>query len=120
MDKVIISGARLAARIGVPAAERAEPQELIVDIEMEADTREAARTDDLRHSIDYAAVHAALAETAAARPRALVETLAQDIASCVLQRFPAAAVRVLVRKPGALRAQGADWAGVEILRRRDG
>ena len=29
-------------------------------------------------------------------------------------------VRVLVRKPGALRAQGVEWAGVEITRRRGG
>jgi dihydroneopterin aldolase len=120
MDKVLVSGARLRARIGVTAEERASDQELVVDAELETDTREAARTDDLRHSIDYAAVHAVMAETAAARPRALVETLAQDLADALLGRFPAGAVRVLVRKPGALRAQGADWAGVEIRRRRDG
>jgi len=91
MDKIIVSQARLAAR-----------------------------TDDLRHSIDYAAVHAALAETARAAPVALVEALAQRMADALLERFPAREVRVLVRKPGALQAQGAAWAGVEITRRRDG
>ncbi|GIU74134.1 MAG: 7,8-dihydroneopterin aldolase [Bryobacteraceae bacterium] len=120
MDKVIVSGARLAARIGVSEQERAAAQELVVDVELETDTREAARTDDVRNAIDYAAVHALLAATAAARPRALVETLAADLAGAVLESFPARGVRVLVRKPGALRPQGADWAGVEITRRRDG
>lgn len=120
MDRILVSGARLEARIGVSEAERSSPQALVVDVELETDTREAARTDDLRHSVDYAAVHAVLIETALARPRALVETLAQDIADALLGRFPAEAVRVLVRKPAALRAKGADWAGVEIRRRRRG
>ena len=120
MDKIIVSQARLAARIGVTEEERSREQELVVDVELLADTRESARTDDLRHSIDYAAVHAALAETARAAPVALVEALAQRMADALLERFPAREVRVLVRKPGALQAQGAAWAGVEITRRRDG
>jgi hypothetical protein len=35
-----------------------------------------------------------------------------------MEEFAPAAVRVRVKKPGALRAEGVDWAGVEILRRR--
>lgn len=120
MDRILISGARLETRIGVTEQERAAPQPVVVDVELEADTRQAARTDDLRHSIDYAAVHAVMAATASARPRALVETLAAELADALLARFPAEAVRVLVRKPGALRQQGVGWAGVEIRRRRDG
>lgn len=120
MDKVILSGARVEARIGVTEEERARPQELVVDVEMEADTREAARTGDVRCSVDYAAVWRRLAAVARRQPYALVETLAARIAEDVLQEPLVEAVRVVVRKPGALRAQGVDWAGVEITRRRDG
>jgi dihydroneopterin aldolase len=118
VDKVIVSGARVMARIGVTEQERAAPQELVVDLELEVDTREAARTDDLRFSVDYAAVWRRLAEAAQRQPYALVETLAERIAAAVLGEFPAQAVRVLVRKPAALQKQGVDWAGVEITRRR--
>lgn len=120
MDKVILSGARVEARIGVTEEERAQPQELVADVEMEVDTREAARTDDLRFSTDYAAVWQRLSAVARRQPYALVETLAARIAEEVLREFPVEAVRVRVRKPAALRAQGVDWAGVEITRRRDG
>lgn len=118
MDQVILSGARLQARIGVTEQERAQPQELVVDVELAVDTREAARRDDLRFSIDYAAVWRKLESVAGLQPYALVETLAERIAAAVLEEFPAEAVRVLVRKPGALRAEGVDWAGVGITRRR--
>ncbi len=117
MDKVILSGARLAVRIGVTGEERAAPQDVVVDVELHLDTRAAARTDDLRLSVDYAAVREAIGRAAEA-PCALVETLAERMAAAVLGQFPAEAVRVLVRKPGALREQGVDWAGVEITRRR--
>jgi hypothetical protein len=36
----------------------------------------------------------------------------------VLERYKVESVRVLLRKPGALRGRGVDWAGVEIVRRR--
>lgn len=118
MDKVIVSGARVEARIGVTEEERAQPQPLVIDVELEVDTREAARTDDLRFSADYAAVWRRVAEAARRQPYALVETLAGRIAAVVMEEFAPAAVRVRVKKPGALRAEGVDWAGVEILRRR--
>ena len=120
MDKVILHGARLEARIGVTEEERARPQELVIDLELETDTREAARTDDLGSSVDYAAVWRCMAETAGRQPYALVETLAERIAAALLAGFPVRAVRVRVRKPGALRTEGVEWAGVEIERRRDG
>lgn len=118
MDKVILSGAKVEARIGVTQEERAQRQELLIDVELEADTREAARADDLRLSVDYAAVWRCLRAAAQQQPYALVETVAERIAERVLEEFAAEAVRVRVRKPGALRAEGVDWAGVEILRRR--
>jgi dihydroneopterin aldolase len=120
MDKVIVQGARLEARIGVTEEERARPQEVVIDVELALDVREAARTDDLRLSVDYAEVWRLMEGTARRQPWALVETLAERIASALLEGFPAEEARVLVRKPGALRAQGVEWAGVEIVRRRSG
>ena len=117
MDKVILSGARLPVHIGVTREERAAPQDVVVDVELHLDTRAAGRADDLRLSVDYAAVREVIGQ-AAQRPCALVETLAERIAAAILEEFPAEAVRVLVRKPGALRSERVDWAGVGITRRR--
>ena len=49
-------------------------------------------------TIDYAAVCEALKTLAAARPRKLVETLAEEIAADLLSRFPIRHVAVEVRK----------------------
>ena len=107
-------------RVGVPAAEREREQEVVVDLEMTFATSAAAATDDFTKTVDYAAVHDAMAEVAMARQRLLIETLAEDLARAVLSRFDVEAVRVRLRKPEALRQAGADYAGVEIERRRSG
>ena len=118
MDKIVLSGVPLMVRLGVPDDERADPQEVFADIELDFDVRPAARGDDFSQTIDYAAVHRVIQRAAQSRPYSLVETLAESITAAVLDGFGVAGVRVRIRKPGALRAQGVQWAGVEIFRSR--
>jgi dihydroneopterin aldolase len=118
MDRILLSGVRLEVHLGVGDAERAVPQTVIACLECEFNLEKAGRTDDFTRTIDYGAIHQAVREAAGGRPYALVEALAESIASAVLARFPVDGVRVLIRKPAALASSGVDWAGVEILRRR--
>jgi len=120
MDRILIADLPVQCRIGVPDAERAGAQELRIDLELELDVRRASETDDFEKTVDYARVSDLVRRTAAARPRKLIETLAEDIARVSLESFLIEAVRVRVRKPSALTAFGAAHAGVEIERRRDG
>lgn len=120
MDKILLSGIRLEVNLGVPAEERSLPQTVVVDAEFEFDCREAARDDDFTRTIDYSAVHATLRQAATSRPYALVETMAEAMAAAVLAGFEVESVRILIRKPKALSAEGVDWAGVEIVRRKGG
>ena len=110
----------MRCKIGVPEQERASEQELRVDLELGLDLRVAAAEDDFSKTVDYACVSGLVQRTAAARPRALIESLAGDIACVALDSLAIDWVRVRVRKPSALRAYGAAHAGVEIERRRDG
>lgn len=119
-DRILLGGIRLATRIGVPSEERGREQEVIADLEMTFDTRAAAAGDDFTKTVDYAAVRDRMAEVARARPRALIETLAEDLTSALLSGFGVDEVRLRLRKPAALRHAGVDYAGVEIERRRDG
>lgn len=98
MDKIILCDLAVPARIGVPAEERAQPQRLLVSVELERDLAAAGRADDLTQTADYAAVAALVRDVAAARPRQLVEALAEDVAAAVLARCMAAAVTVEVKK----------------------
>lgn len=97
-DEIHIMGMRLPVLIGVPEVERAESQTVEADVIMHLRCPCEDLRDDLAGTIDYAAVAARIREVAGARPRRLIETLASDIAACVLDEFGAAAVTVEIRK----------------------
>ncbi|MCC6294058.1 MAG: 2-amino-4-hydroxy-6-hydroxymethyldihydropteridine diphosphokinase [Bryobacterales bacterium] len=116
--KILLRGVRLACHVGVPLEERARPQELIADAEMDFDTRPAARSDGVDDTVDYARVLGAMRQVADERSYALIETLAEAMAEAILRGFPVERLRLLVRKPRALEHLGVDWPGVEIVRER--
>lgn len=102
MDTVFIRKLKLECVIGVHAWERKQPRKLLLDIELDTDIHKAAKSDDLKHALDYHRV----AETCIALARAsqfqLIETLAERLATKLLAEFAASAVRITVHKPGAV------------------
>ena len=116
MDRIVIRELSIRCIVGVLPAERVTPQEVLVSLDVGTDIAPAARSGELRHTIDYAALaQQARALVVAGRYR-LLETMAEDLAQCVLQSELAAEVRVTIRKPAAI--AGAADAGVEIVRAR--
>lgn len=97
-DEIKIIGIDLPVHIGVPDEERAVLQTVQADVIMRLRTPCEQLRDDLAGTIDYQSVANRLRALAAERPRRLIETLAADIAGCVLQEFGAAAVTVEIRK----------------------
>ncbi len=118
MDRVVIERLALDAFIGVHAWERRLRQPLWLDIELASDVERAARHDALVDAIDYVAV-SRLAETVCAATRfALVETLAEHLASVLLDSTGVDWLRLRVRKSEAV--GGATAVGVAIERHRQG
>jgi len=105
-------------RIGVGEEERSTAQRLTISLELETDLSAAGRSDDLQATVDYVSVAETITHTALARPRRLIEALAEDIAMEVLAAHGIDGVTVRVDKPSALEAQGAPYAAIEIKRRR--
>jgi len=97
-DEIRISALRLTTHIGVPADERAASQVLEADVTLRIRRRFEAMNDELAATIDYAAVAARLQALAAERPRRLIETLAAEMAACVLEEFQAIGVTIELRK----------------------
>lgn len=98
-DSLAILGLRLATRLGVPAAERAQLQEIELDLVFQARQRELATGEDgAEPVVDYAQVAATLEAEAAARPRRLLETLGHDLAARVLADFAVVRVELRLRK----------------------
>lgn len=85
---------------GVLAEERSAGQPFHVDVVLHVDTAEAARTDDLGHTANYADVARAIVDVIEGEPVNLIETLAARIADAAL-RFGPAKVDVTVHKPQA-------------------
>ena len=117
MDKIFIRGLKVETIIGIYDWERTLKRPLVFDVELGCDTREAASSDRMRDSIDYAAVGQTIRDIAVELRPELLETLAEKIARTLFERFPVLSVRLTIDKPGAI--PDVKGVGVEIDRRRE-
>lgn len=117
MDTVFIRGLRVETIIGVHAWERQLERPLVFDLELGADTREAAASDRVRDAIDYAAVAEAVTRLAKSLQPALLETLAERIARQLFEDFPIQRLRLVIDKPGAV--PDVKQVGIAIERTRE-
>jgi dihydroneopterin aldolase len=97
-DQITITDLEVFYAVGVTEAERAQPQRLLLTVEMSVDLSEAAATDDLRRTTDYSAVSQRLLRLGEGRSWRLIESLASEIATTILAEFKPASVTVEVKK----------------------
>ena len=119
-DELSVIGIECFGHHGVFEFERREGQTFVIDLTLGLDTKPAAASDNLRDTVDYgslvAAVHAAVAND----PVDLIETLAQRISDVCLADDRVHWARVTVHKPDApIEATFADVA-LTITRKREG
>ncbi|MGJ8668924.1 MAG: dihydroneopterin aldolase [Oceanococcus sp.] len=113
-DWVFVHGLKADTVIGVFDWERRIRQRVVFDLDMQVDVQAAGRSDELRHTVDYAAVsERVMAFTSTARYE-LIESLAEAVAALLLKEFAMQCVRIRLSKPGAV-AQ-AENVGVLIER----
>lgn len=117
MDKVFVKGLKTAAYVGVYEWEHEQPRPLLFDLTMLWDQRAAAAADDIQLALDYDSLSKAVVQLVEARPRQLIETVAEEVAELILSDFAATQVTVTVYKPQAVAA--AETVGVEITRQRN-
>jgi FolB domain-containing protein len=98
MSKISVIDLEVFYRIGVPDEERAQPQRLLVTIEMESDFSAASKTDSIADTIDYFAVSQRLLKFGDGKNWKLIEKLAADIADLILSEFKPQSVSVEVKK----------------------
>jgi 7,8-dihydroneopterin aldolase/epimerase/oxygenase len=98
MSKITITDLEVHLCVGVPDAERAKPQRLLLTIEMEHDFSAAAATDDIAATIDYFDVSQKIMALGNGRSWKLIEKLASDVADLVLTGYRPATVTVTVKK----------------------
>ena len=98
-DYVSVRDLGVAAVIGVHDWEREIEQTLLVSVDMAADVRKAAASDDLADALDYSAVAATIAAVLRDGKFRLIETAAERVAGRLLADFPLSWLRLELRKP---------------------
>jgi dihydroneopterin aldolase len=118
-DRIVLADMVFLGRHGAGDEERAEPQDIEVDVELELDLAGPGKSDDLSDTVDYRGVFDACREVVEERSFHLLEGIAEAIAAVVLSRSTTIkATTVRVRKPGVRLDGRLDHAGVSIERRR--
>ncbi len=98
MSRIAIVDLEAFYRVGVPDAERAQPQRLLLTVELASDFSAAARSDSIADTIDYFAVTQRLLKFGEGRSWKLIEKLAADLADMILSEFKPQSVTVEVKK----------------------
>lgn len=116
MDRIIIRNILAHGIIGIHDWERIQPQEILINIVIEADLHKAGDSDHINDTISYSAIARTAKEMAETAQRLTVEALAEDIARACLEDPRVQRIRVRVEKPNAVPFAGS--VGVEIERGR--
>lgn len=102
-DVVYLHGMRVETVIGVFNWERQVRQTVILDIDMSTDVARAAQSDEVSDTLDYKAVAKRIEALVRESRCALVETLAERVAQCILDEFSVRWLRLRVGKRSAVR-----------------
>jgi len=98
MARISIIDLEVAYRVGVPEAERAKLQRLLLTVEMECSFARAVKSDSIADTIDYFAVSQRLLNFGEGKSWRLIEKLAADICEMILSEFKPQSVSVEVKK----------------------
>lgn len=117
-DRLAVHGIEATGHHGVFESERHAGQLFRVDLTLGVDTQPAAGSDDLRDTVDYGSLVAAVRKAIETDPVDLIETLADRIATLCLRDARVQWTEVTVHKPEApIEATFADVA-LTIIRSR--
>ena len=114
MDIIYLRDLRIDTIIGIYDWERRMKQTVILDLEMGADIRKAAASDNIEDTLNYKAVAKRLMSFVGESEFELVETLAEKIADIIITEFNVPWLKLSLNKKGAVR--GVRDVGVIIER----
>lgn len=103
MGVLDIHDLRVRCIVGIHTHERKVEQDLFVDVHLEFDFSEAARTEQIAHTIDYTRLAEMLEAWMQREKFQLIETLAARACHLITDEWPQIKhCRVTIKKPGAL------------------
>lgn len=116
--KILVSGIKFHGYHGLTRIEREIGVRYSVDVEMTCDLASAVKSDRVKDTIDYRAVHHLVVEVGKGSSYHLIETLASKLLDALLQQTAASAILVRVRKETPILDGIVDSVSVEIKKDR--
>ena len=116
-DRIHVRDLLLRGIVGIKPDERANPQDILVNLELEADLRGTGESDRIEDAVNYRTITKDVIALVEGSRFLTVEKLATEIARLIVTRHRVDAAEVTVEKPGALRFSRS--VGVTIRRRRE-
>jgi D-erythro-7,8-dihydroneopterin triphosphate epimerase len=118
LDVIYIRDLLARCIVGIYQDEREKKQDVIINVAMECDLREAGRSDDISHTVNYKDIKQQILQHVESSQYFLIERMAEAVADICLANGRVQAVQVTIDKPGALRF--ARSVAVSIHRGRTG
>jgi len=116
LDCIHIRDLKFRCIVGINEDERIEKQDVVANVTLWADLKQACLSDNIDDTVDYKTLKKRILDMAESSQFLLVEALTQAIANLCLNDVRIQQVKVCVEKPTALRF--ARTVGVEIVRAR--
>lgn len=99
-----IENLRLKGFVGVYEHERANPQDIIINVHLHFNAENAVRNDSIEHAVDYEKLSNDIRSLVAKNKFCLLETLAQRITDLISANPRVLRAEVKVSKPAAIPA----------------
>ncbi|MCU4366744.1 dihydroneopterin aldolase [Acinetobacter courvalinii] len=118
MDAIIIEGLKVDTVVGCFNWERQIIQPLMLDLTIHNDLSQAAHSDELEDTLNYAQICELAAQVIQEAQPKLIEHAAQLVLECLFSTFPSIeSITITIRKP-AIIAQ-ANAVGIRLERNRN-
>lgn len=114
--KLHLQGLAVATFVGIHDWEQRVRQELILDLKIDYDCSQAAKTDALEDALDYERLAREVVSFVSGKRFRLLERIAVEVADMTLAKFQVEAVEVTVAKPHAIAEIQA--LSISVARRR--
>lgn len=112
MDTLQIKALNVSTKIGIYAWEQRINQQLLIDISIDTDL--SACGGDINKTIDYAALCETVTQFVESNSFQLIETVANEVANLIRDKFKSPQVTVAVSKPHAIKNAG----NIQVVVRR--
>lgn len=118
-DRIFINGLALHAYHGVMPHEAKVGQSFTIDLDLDIDLSDAARSDKVKDTVSYDQVADCASQAFCGERYRLIEAAAGAVADAILGAFPRVrAVKVTIHKPHAPIAATFSDVGVTLVRSR--